>query len=99
MRPDQRHGRGPEPHPPRLAVEEGDDLIVHGDPALAGTRASVEIRTFDDHRIAMSFALAGLLVGGVAILDPLCVGKTYPGYWDDLAKLGVGMMWASGEVA
>ncbi len=74
---------------PGLAVEEGDDLVVQGDPALAGTTAAAEIRTFDDHRIAMSFALAGLLVGGLRILDPLCVGKTYPGYWDDLAKLGV----------
>jgi 3-phosphoshikimate 1-carboxyvinyltransferase len=29
----------------------------------------------------------------VAVLDPACVGKTYPGYWDDLARLGVGMRW------
>ncbi len=78
---------------PGLAVEEGDELVVHGDPSLAGTGSAVEIRTFDDHRIAMSFALAGLMVGNLAILDPLCVGKTYPGYWDDLAKLGVEMRW------
>ena len=40
--------------------------------------------TYDDHRIAMSFALAGLKVPGTVILDPGCVGKTYPGYWKDL---------------
>ena len=79
---------------PGLAVEEGDDLVVSGVPALAGSRAPCEVETFDDHRIAMSFALAGLLVEEVAILDPLCVRKTYPGYWEDLAQLGVGMRWA-----
>jgi len=72
-----------------LAREEGDDLIVNGDPALAGQTRSAEIDTFADHRIAMSFALAGLKTSGITILDPKCVGKTYPGYWDALASLGV----------
>jgi 3-phosphoshikimate 1-carboxyvinyltransferase len=78
---------------PGIAREEGDDLVVTGDPTLAGAPAPCEIRTFDDHRIAMSFALAGLLTPGIAILDPGCVAKTYPGYWDDLARLGVEMRW------
>jgi 3-phosphoshikimate 1-carboxyvinyltransferase len=78
---------------PGLAAEEGDDLVVVGDPALAGSRAPCAIETFEDHRIAMSFALAGLLVEEVAILDPLCVRKTYPGYWEDLERLGVAMRW------
>ncbi|MDP2732803.1 MAG: 3-phosphoshikimate 1-carboxyvinyltransferase [Hoeflea sp.] len=72
-----------------LAREEGDDLIVSGDPALAGQTLPAEIDTFADHRIAMSFALASLKIAGIAILDPRCVGKTYPGYWDALASLGV----------
>lgn len=72
-----------------LAREEGDDLIVTGDPALAGQTFPAEIDTFADHRIAMSFALAGLKTAGITILDPKCVGKTYPGYWDALASLGV----------
>ena len=37
----------------------------------------------------MSFALAGLRLPGIVILDPACTGKTYPGYWDMLASLGV----------
>jgi 3-phosphoshikimate 1-carboxyvinyltransferase len=37
--------------------------------------------------MAMSFALAGLKIPGVTILDPGCVAKTYPGFWDDLAAL------------
>jgi len=37
----------------------------------------------------MSFALAGLKTAGITILDPKCVGKTYPAYWEALASLGV----------
>ncbi|KAB1126837.1 3-phosphoshikimate 1-carboxyvinyltransferase [Neorhizobium galegae] len=72
-----------------LATEEGDDLIVASDPSLAGQTLPAEINTFADHRIAMSFALAGLMIGGITILDPDCVAKTFPSYWDVLASLGV----------
>ncbi|MDQ0455025.1 3-phosphoshikimate 1-carboxyvinyltransferase [Rhizobium paknamense] len=74
---------------PGLATEEGDDLIVAADPALAGQVLPARIDTFADHRIAMSFALAGLKISGITILDPGCVAKTYPDYWDALASLGV----------
>lgn len=74
---------------PGLAREEGDDLIVTGDPALAGQTVSALIDTFADHRIAMSFALAGLKTSGIAIENPSCVAKTYPNYWDALGSLGV----------
>ena len=47
--------------------------------------SSVEIATYDDHRMAMAFAM----VGDVVILDPMCCNKTYPGYFDELAKLGM----------
>ena len=46
-----------------------------------------EIETYDDHRMAMSFALAGLRVPGIVILDPGCVSKTWPGYFDAFAAL------------
>lgn len=46
-----------------------------------------EIETYDDHRMAMSFALAGLRVPGVVIRDPGCVSKTWPDYFDALARL------------
>jgi 3-phosphoshikimate 1-carboxyvinyltransferase len=45
------------------------------------------IRVADDHRIAMAFAVAGLAIPGVTIDDPGAVGKSYPGFWDDLAAL------------
>jgi 3-phosphoshikimate 1-carboxyvinyltransferase len=40
-----------------------------------------------DHRLAMSFALAGLIVPGVAINNPQCVEKTYPAFFRDLQRL------------
>jgi len=74
---------------PGLAREEGDDLIVNGSPDHANLKKPVEIFTYADHRIAMSFALAGLCREGIRILDPGCVAKTYPNYWRDLASVGV----------
>ncbi|MFD1745811.1 3-phosphoshikimate 1-carboxyvinyltransferase [Rhizobium helianthi] len=72
-----------------LAREEGDDLLVASDPGLAGQTLPARIDSFADHRIAMSFALAGLKIDGITILDPGCVAKTYPDYWDAMASLGV----------
>jgi 3-phosphoshikimate 1-carboxyvinyltransferase len=45
------------------------------------------VETYDDHRIAMAFALAGLRVPGVVVLDPGCVAKTFPSYFDELERL------------
>jgi len=74
---------------PGLAVEDGDDLVVTPVPAESFSGATIQ--TYSDHRIAMSMALAGLRVSGVTILDPGCVGKTYPDYWKDMAALGVSL--------
>ncbi|MFV0625535.1 3-phosphoshikimate 1-carboxyvinyltransferase [Sphingomonas sp. ac-8] len=77
---------------PGLAEEQGDDLVIHGDPDLVGQTLPTSIETYADHRIAMAFALAGLKIAGIRILDPGCVAKTYPGYWDALASLGVRLL-------
>jgi 3-phosphoshikimate 1-carboxyvinyltransferase len=45
------------------------------------------VDTYDDHRMAMSFALAGTKISGVRINNIECVNKTYPTFFDDLAKL------------
>lgn len=52
-----------------------------------GALRGAEIATYDDHRMAMAFALAGLRIPGVVILDPGCVRKTWPGYFAALAAL------------
>jgi 3-phosphoshikimate 1-carboxyvinyltransferase len=46
------------------------------------------IATYDDHRMAMSFAVAGLQAEGVVIEDPDCVSKTFPDFFDRLQALG-----------
>jgi 3-phosphoshikimate 1-carboxyvinyltransferase len=78
---------------PKLGAEveeRADGLVVAPPPkgreALHGARVS----TYDDHRMAMSFAVAGLAVPGVEIENPACVEKTYPGFFDDLLKLSRG---------
>lgn len=58
--------------------ELADGLVIEGGRVLHGAR----IRTYDDHRIAMAFAVAGLRVPGVEIEDPDCVRKSFPGFWD-----------------
>ena len=45
------------------------------------------VQTYDDHRMAMAFALVGLKVPGVSIADPGCTAKTFPDYWERLAHL------------
>ena len=45
------------------------------------------VTTRDDHRMAMSFALLGLVHPGIEIDDPGCVAKTFPGYFDALGEL------------
>jgi 3-phosphoshikimate 1-carboxyvinyltransferase len=65
------------------AVDEfHDGLTIRPTPLHGAT-----LDTYDDHRMAMSLALAGLLVPGVRINDPACVGKTFPDYWQRLAAI------------
>jgi 3-phosphoshikimate 1-carboxyvinyltransferase len=68
-------------------VEEGPDWISIDPPARLAPNAVID--TYDDHRMAMCFSLAALGPRGVpvAINDPGCVRKTYPGYFDDFRKL------------
>ncbi len=65
--------------------EQHDGLVI--DPPPRNQLKGASIKTYQDHRMAMSFALAGLVVPGVVILDPGCVAKTYPGFWADLERL------------
>ena len=60
-------------------VELFDDGLVIEPP---GQVLPARIATYDDHRMAMSFALAGLAVDGIEILDPHCVNKTFPDFFE-----------------
>lgn len=68
-----------------IEVEEGADyMVIQPLSATAKQRqAVVEIETYHDHRIAMSFGVLGSCLPGLRILDPGCVAKTYPHYWRD----------------
>ena len=57
-------------------------------PACSGYRGA-RIETYDDHRVAMAFAVAGLVVPGVRIANPACVAKSFPGFWEALFALRV----------
>jgi 3-phosphoshikimate 1-carboxyvinyltransferase len=54
---------------------------------VAGAVQPARVETYDDHRMAMAFALLGLRVDGIEIADPECVAKTFPGYWQALDAL------------
>ena len=58
------------------------DLIVKG-----GRPEGALIDTYDDHRIAMSFSIAGLRIPDMAISDEKCVEKSFPKFWDVLESL------------
>jgi 3-phosphoshikimate 1-carboxyvinyltransferase len=62
-----------------------DPLPAEEMAARAGER--LEIETYDDHRMAMAFSVAGMARGNVRILDPDCVRKTYPDFFGDLRKV------------
>lgn len=62
--------------------ETNDGLVIEGDKPHGA-----EIETYNDHRIAMSFAVLGLAIPGVRIQNAGCVDKSFPGFWDELEKL------------
>jgi 3-phosphoshikimate 1-carboxyvinyltransferase len=64
------------------AREEPDGFVIE-----PGTPRPGRVRTYDDHRMAMSFALLGLVVPGIEIADPGCVAKTFPTYFEVLEQL------------
>ncbi len=65
-----------------IIVERGDTLEVFTSP-LHGA----EIETYNDHRMAMCFAILGLKVPGIKIRNPACVKKTFPNFFQKLAAL------------
>lgn len=69
----------------RLGVsvrESPDELVIEPSGVHGG-----EVETYDDHRMAMSFALIGLRVPGIRIRNPRCVDKTFPDFFQRLDSL------------
>ena len=66
-----------------IAVEEGRDRLR----ITPGTIRPAVVQTYDDHRLAMAFAVTGLLAPGIRIQNPGCVTKTFPDYFERLESL------------
>ena len=64
------------------AWETADGLVIRG-----GAPQGAVIQTYNDHRIAMSFAVAGLKIPGMVITDPDCVAKSFPDFWEFFERL------------
>ncbi len=64
------------------AEETSDGLLIDG-----GSPHGAEIETYNDHRIAMSFAILGLAIPGMRIKNSACVNKSFPDFWDTLDKI------------
>lgn len=68
------------------AEEKNSSLTVYGNPDEIH---AAEINTYNDHRIAMCFSVAGAKIPGIKILNPKCVSKTYPAFYEDLKSWGI----------
>ena len=67
-------------------VEEYQDrMVINGNGG--STMHGAEIETYNDHRMAMSMAVAGLKIPGVRITGEACVAKSFPDFWDRFGRL------------
>lgn len=78
-------------------VEEGADYLKVTPPVAFIPNAAIE--TYDDHRMAMCLSLATLGGVPVRILDPKCVGKTFPEYFDAFARVAAPVIAIDGPSA
>jgi 3-phosphoshikimate 1-carboxyvinyltransferase len=67
------------------SVQGDDSLAVHG-----GAVQPARIRTYEDHRMAMSFAILAAVAPGMQIEEPGVVDKSFPTFWKTIAALGIG---------
>jgi 3-phosphoshikimate 1-carboxyvinyltransferase len=66
-----------------VRVEEAPDSLR----ITPGPVSPAAVRTYGDHRMAMAFAVTGLVAPGIRIREPGCVTKTFPDYFERLEKL------------
>ena len=66
-----------------IKVDEKENEVT----IYPGTPKGSDIETYDDHRVAMSFALTGLKTEGVRILNPECCKKTFAQYFEVFDKV------------
>ncbi|QGY38830.1 3-phosphoshikimate 1-carboxyvinyltransferase [Pseudodesulfovibrio cashew] len=63
----------------------GDSLIIR--PGALPRGETIAFKTYNDHRMAMSMSLFSLAGMDVELDNPACVGKSFPGFWDEWKKI------------
>lgn len=69
-------------------IREQDNSVLYWEGEYAAPMQVPVIDTYEDHRMALAFAPASLVVPEIVINNPQVVSKSYPGYWDDLKETG-----------
>lgn len=72
-------------------LHEAEDSILSWDGERTAPDPCPVIDTYEDHRMAMAFAPAAIVLGSLRIRHPEVVSKSYPRYWDDLEQAGFGL--------
>ena len=70
-----------------FAVETGEDFVSWDGRRLPKSK-DIIIESYGDHRIAMAFAIAAAKLNHVAIRGGECVSKSFPGFYEELKKIG-----------
>lgn len=70
-----------------VGVDTGEDWIQITPRGSVTSEKHIVIQTYDDHRIAMSFAILSTVLGNITLEDPDCVQKSYPKFWRDLERI------------
>ncbi len=73
--------------------DEGADETLEEAPSAAeffatASQETAQLRSHDDHRVAMAFAVLGAALGNITITGAECVAKTYPDFWNEFQKIG-----------
>ncbi len=71
-----------------IKASPGGDEINYDGNSVPEKIAGIRINTYQDHRMAMAFAPAAFVLRELHINDPGVVTKSYPGFWDDLTRVG-----------
>ncbi|MFC0877635.1 3-phosphoshikimate 1-carboxyvinyltransferase [Saccharicrinis sp. FJH2] len=71
-----------------FVITEPEEGCMAWDGSTSEKKENIAIDTYEDHRMAMAFAPAAVMLPGIIINEPGVVSKSYPGYWKDLGLAG-----------
>lgn len=71
-----------------IAIRESEPGTLVWNGETCDKAENISIATYEDHRMALAFAPTAILHPGISIEEPEVVSKSYPGYWNDMKKVG-----------